>query len=77
MDRPGDTALRHLAQRSATQGGPYKRKNVKVRVGLFFGGAVENDADFFEGDEAAIDHFVEAGKDGVDALLNLDFMDDG
>jgi hypothetical protein len=30
-------------------------------VTLFCDGAVEDDADFFEGDEATFDHFVEAG----------------
>src|SRR6266581_9116890 len=45
---------------------------------LLFGGAVEDDADFFEGDEAAIDHFVEAGKNFFDALSGFDdFEDDG
>src|SRR5216683_1268161 len=45
---------------------------------LLFGGAVEDDADFFEGDEAAVDHFVEAGKNFFDAFGGLDdFEDDG
>ena len=39
---------------------------------LFLGGAVEDDADLFEGDEAAVDHLVEAGKNLFDALDGLD-----
>ena len=45
---------------------------------LFFGGAVKDDADFFEGDEAAFDHFVEVGEDFFDAFLGFDdFENDG
>ena len=45
---------------------------------LLFGGAVEDDADFFEGDEAAVDHFVEARKNFLDALGRFDdFENDG
>src|SRR6266478_5303117 len=40
----------------------------KARAALFFGGPVEDDADFLKGDEAAFDHFVEAGKNFLDAL---------
>src|SRR5882762_1570683 len=45
---------------------------------LLLGGAVEDDADFFEGDEAAVDHFVETGKNLFDALGGFDdFENDG
>src|SRR5712692_1427331 len=45
---------------------------------LFLGGAVEDDADLFEGDEAAVNHFVEAGKNLLDPLSGLDdFENDG
>src|SRR5260370_14375564 len=43
---------------------------------LFLGGAVEDDADFFERDEAAVDHFVEAGKNFFDALPGIDDIED-
>ena len=40
--------------------------------------AVEDHADFFHGDQAAADHFVEAGKHGFDVLLRFnDFDHDG
>ena len=39
---------------------------------LLFGGAVEDDANFFQGDEATVDHFVKFGKDLVDAFLVFD-----
>src|SRR6266852_1051463 len=45
---------------------------------LVFSGAVEDDADFFEGDEAAVDPFVEARENFFDALGRFDdFEDDG
>jgi hypothetical protein len=45
---------------------------------LLLGRAVEDDADFFDGDEAAVNHFVEAGKNLFDALGGLDdFENDG
>src|SRR5712664_2509245 len=43
---------------------------------LFLGGAVENDSHFFEGDEAAFDHFVEAGKNILDTLGRFDNLED-
>src|SRR5437588_10230466 len=46
-------------------------------VRLFLGGTVEDDANLFQGDEAAVDHFVETGKNLFDALGRLnDFEDD-
>jgi hypothetical protein len=39
---------------------------------LLFRSAVQNYADFFEGDQAAFDHFVELRQDLVDALLRFD-----
>ena len=45
---------------------------------LFPGGAVQDYADLFERDQAAIDHFVEARENFLDALDRLDdFEDDG
>src|SRR5262249_10453593 len=45
---------------------------------LLLCGAVENDADFLEGDEAAIHHLIEAGKDLFNALGGFDdFENDG
>ena len=46
------------------------------QLALFLGRAVEDDADFFEGDEAAFDHFVEAREDFFDALLRFDDLED-
>ena len=42
---------------------------------LFLRGAIEDDADFFEGDEAAVHHFIEAGKDLLDALGGFDDLE--
>ncbi len=43
----------------------------KVRS-LFLRGAIEDDANLFKGDEAAVDHLVEAGENFFDALGGLD-----
>src|SRR5712671_2257439 len=45
---------------------------------LFLGGAVEDDSHFFQRDEAAFDHLVEAGENFFDALARFDnFKHDG
>src|SRR2546430_14428004 len=45
---------------------------------LFLGRAVEDDADFFESDEAAFHHFVQVGENSFDALDGFDdFKNDG
>src|SRR6267143_2688256 len=43
---------------------------------LFLGGAIENYPHFLERDEAAFDHFVEAGKNFFDALDGFDDLED-
>ena len=52
-----------------------QQRGAAPQLALFLGRAVEDDADFFEGDEAAIHHFVEAGKDFFDALGGLDDLE--
>src|SRR5712664_2913475 len=42
---------------------------------LFVGGAVENYSHFFERNEAAFDHFVEAGENFFDALGGFDDLE--
>ena len=50
---------------------------MQEKAPLFFGRVVEDDTNLFKSDEAAVDHFVEAGKDFFDALGGLDdFKDD-
>ncbi len=43
---------------------------------LFLGGAVKDNADFFEGDEAAADHFIEAGKNLLNSFVGFDDLED-
>jgi len=51
---------------------------VKSSLRSFLCGAIENDANFFQRDEAAVDHFVEARENFFDALGGLDdFENDG
>src|SRR5271156_1594682 len=45
------------------------------RLALFLGDAVEDYANFFQGDQSALDHFVETGENGVDAFLRFDDLD--
>jgi len=43
---------------------------------LFAVGAVEDDADLFQRDEAATDHFIQAWKDALDAFGVFNHFDD-
>src|SRR5438034_3761841 len=45
-------------------------------VRLFLGRPVKDDANFFQRDEAAVDHLVKAGKNFFDALGGLDDFED-
>src|SRR6267378_5854637 len=47
-----------------------------VGARLFFGRAIEDYADLFEGDEAAVNHFVEAGENLLYTLGGLDDFED-
>src|SRR5439155_14736 len=44
---------------------------------LSFSGAVQDDADFLQGDEATIHHFVQPGKELFNALGGLDDLENG
>src|SRR5215470_8944278 len=75
-------ALRNFAMFIATSGNrgeiiqEFAKRFVSRRLNLLFRGAVEDDANFFEGDEAAADHFVETRKNGFDFFCSLDDFDD-
>src|SRR6266446_1209833 len=57
---------------------PERRRQARRTPKLFLCGAVEDDANFFEGDEAAVNHLVEAWENFFDALVGLDdFENDG
>src|SRR5262245_42084736 len=58
------------AWRKSASGAPARKNR------LLLGGSVQDDAYFFERDEPAFHHFVEARKDLLDALGGFDDFDD-